>query len=458
MDDLEGELRRGRDLRQAGRLPEALAVFDALLARAPRAAAPRALRGLTLCNLDRFEEGIAELREAIALEPRNPAYHCDLGLVLFALDEVRESESELRHALMLAPGDPDSLTNLALVLRARGDFAGAESAARQALARRPELYAARINLGYALLAQGRFAEAWPHHDYRPESRMNLRDPHNAGIVPHVDRLPPAPSPIVLHGEQGLGDALFFLRFAPALRSRGHRLAFWGDRRLQPILARTGIFEHFIAPEAAPAEELAVVWIGDLPGMLGADDPTAFPPPLPIQGDPARRAALEDHLGRFGPPPYVGLTWRAGSERRGRIALAKALPAERLASALRGLRATFLSMQRAPVPGEIVHASRVLGAPIHDAASLNERLEDALAAMEILDEYVAVSNTNVHLRACAGRGARVLVPWPPEWRWLRDARHSPWFPAMEIYRQSPDGNWDAALQRLSADLHVSRRPS
>ena len=43
---------------------------------------------------------------------------------------------------------------------------------------------------------------------------------------------------------------------------------------------------------------------------------------------------------------------------------------------------------------------------------------ALAAADdlvlaLLDEYIGVSNTNMHLRAAAGRTARVLVPRPAE---------------------------------------------
>lgn len=454
MDDLESALRRGIDLREAGRLAEALEAFDAALAHAPTAARARALRGLTLCNLDRFAEGVADLRAAVALEPRNGAFHGELGMVLFVLDELDESESELRRALMLAPGDPHALANLSLVARARGDFAAAEAAARQALARRPDLHAARINLAYALLAQGRFAEAWPQHDARPDSRMNLRDPHTAGIVPHVDRLPAPPAPLVLHGEQGLGDALFFLRFAPALRARGHRLAFWGDPRLRPILERTGLFEHFLAPGAVPAEGLAVLWIGDLPRLAGASDPSRFPAALRIEGDAARREALRRHLAGLGSPPYIGLTWRAGLARRGRIALAKQVAPQSLGAALRGLRATFVSLQREPAAGELAAVADALGAPVHDAASLNASLEDALAAMEIVDDYVAVSNTNVHLRASAGRSARVLVPWPPEWRWTAGPGASPWFPSMPTYRQASNGDWSAALSRLAAELRDS----
>jgi hypothetical protein len=92
--------------------------------------------------------------------------------------------------------------------------------------------------------------------------------------------------------------------------------------------------------------------------------------------------------------------------------------------------------------------------VHDGASLNASLEDALAAVEILDEYVAVSNTNVHLRAAAGRSARVLVPWPPEWRWTAAEGESPWFRGMPTYRQAAGGDWSAALARLRGDLQAS----
>ena len=40
------------------------------------------------------------------------------------------------------------------------------------------------------------------------------------------------------GEQGLGDVLFFLRWARLLRERGATLDFAGDARLHGMLART----------------------------------------------------------------------------------------------------------------------------------------------------------------------------------------------------------------------------
>ncbi|MGZ5078333.1 MAG: tetratricopeptide repeat protein [Usitatibacter sp.] len=454
MSDLNDEYLRGQRLRREGRLPEALAVFDQLVQRSPKAAGPREFRGLTLCNLDRFDEGLADLRAAIAMEPRNADFRSDLGFILFVLDRVDEAREQIERALKLSPGHVAALTNLSLVRLAQGDFSGAEKAARRALLARPGMFEASINLARALLSQGRFSEAWDAYVARPNPQVNPRDPHLAVPVPHQDRLPAAPSPVIVHGEQGLGDTLFYLRFAPQLRARGHRLAFWGDARLHPVLARSAVFEHFMGPEAIPAAGLAVVWAGDLPQMLKAHDPAQFPRALPLAGDVVRRQAMRERLQRFGPAPHIGLTWRAGLPRSGRIVLSKGVDLDAFGKALSGTRATFVSLQRRPADGETQHLAEAIGAPVHDASAVNDRLEDAAAMVEVLDDYIAVSNTNVHLRASAGRGARILVPWPPEWRWLANAERSPWFPDMPLYRQAPDKDWEASFARLREDLRAA----
>jgi hypothetical protein len=409
------------------------------------------LRGLTRCHLGDFDAGMADLREAVRMAPRDAVLQTNLGMVLFVQDRLQEAQAALRRALVLDPRQPEALANLSLVLRAQGDPGGAERAARAALAARPAYPEARVNLGYALLTQGKFAEGWEAICARPHARVNLRDPALRVTAPHQAELPPASSPIIVHGEQGLGDTLFLLRFAPQLRQRGHRLAFWGDARLHPLLARTGLFEHFLRPESVPGPGLSLLWAGDLPRLLDASDPEAFPPPLPLMIDAARAEAMRGRLASWGPPPYLGITWRAGLERKGRIALSKSLDPALLGGVLAPVPATFVSLQRLARAEELLEMERALGAPLRDAGFVSDDLDDALAMLGQVDEYVGVSNTNMHLRAGLGRSARVLVPFPPEWRWLERAERSPWFPGWPLYRQAGGGDWNFALERLRADL-------
>ena len=435
-------------LYRAARLEEALGAFDALVAADPGLARARSFRGLTRCHLGDFERGLEDLREAARIAPRDAALHANLGMIHFVRNHLDEAEASLRRALQLAPGTPEVLSNLGLVLRDRGDFAGAERAARAALAARPDYPEARVNLGYALLAQGKFAEGWEASCARPHAQVNLRDPALRVTVPHHAQLPSAPAGVIVHGEQGLGDTLFFLRFAPWLRTLGHRLAFWGDGRLHAMLRRTGHFEHCLLPEAAPGEGLALLWAGDLPRLAHATQPAEFPPALALAPDPARVAALRARLAAWGPPPYVGLTWRAGVSRAGLVALSKSIDPAAFGAALARVPATFVSIQRQPRPGEAQAVAEALGRAVHDASFVNDDLEDALAMVGLLDDYVGVSNTNMHLRAGTGRGAKVLVPYPPEWRWLAGGERSPWFAAWPVYRQAPNGDWAPALERLA----------
>jgi len=89
--------------------------------------------------------------------------------------------------------------------------------------------------------------------------------------------------------------------------------------------------------------------------------------------------------------------------------------------------------------------------VHDFSALNEDLEGMLALLALIDEYIGVSNTNMHLRAAAGRTAHVLVPCPAEWRWMAAGESSPWFPGFSIYRQGLDGNWGPAFAKLRQTL-------
>jgi hypothetical protein len=278
-----------------------------------------------------------------------------------------------------------------------------------------------------LLSIGEWREGWKHYLWRPRS-----GPIN----------PLAPQRVALRGEYGLGDVLFFLRFAPLLQ-RPFSL------HLPPPLAK-------LAPVLQDQVELvgaadSQVWIADLPSLLETE---ATPPALPFNVQPTSLAAL-------GPPPYLGLTWRAGTAvQRGRElgveqrVLFKEIAPKLLGQALRGWPGTLVSLQRDPSPEELHALQIAAAAPVHDLSRTNEDLRQMLAVLAALDDYVTVSNTNVHLRAGLGRTARVLVPNPPEWRWMRAEGGSPWFPGFSVYRQPASRDWSAALAKLRSDLASS----
>ncbi len=200
-------------------------------------------------------------------------------------------------------------------------------------------------------------------------------------------------------------------------------------------------------EGGPFDHVAHV--GDLPYLLGMTDASDIPPSIELPVLPERVSGMRGRLAGLGPPPHIGVTWRAGTQKRNH--LSKIAPLERLAAALRPIGGTVVVVQRNPAAGEIEAFADMLGRDAHDFTALNDDLEGMLALVDLLDDYVCVSNTNLHLRAVRGRASRVLVPHPPEFRWMASGEESPWFPGTRVYRQTTDRDWNPAFAALERDL-------
>lgn len=410
----------------SGRRPEAMAALRDLLQRDPAASEPRE-QLLRLLHADhRFAEMEAMAREGMARHPARVVYPHQLGVALWW---------QGRH--------DEALAAFAMLDRVAKDRTG------------DDYRVAKLDHASSLLACGQSREGWEAYRYRAsrvEGRAKfprlLEDPRTI-----TDLVRPAR--ILVVGEQGLGDELFFLRFAVPLRERGHRLLGCFDSRLQSLLcAMPGMFEMLTSTgDAAPIDADFTLLSGDLPLASGQD--IAAPLALPV--DSRRRAGFEAQLRQFGPPPYIGVTWRAGvlpDERKGQAAfyLTKEVPPDELGAALRPLSGTVVILQRRPSADDRERFLGALERPALDLNAVNDDLSDALALLSLLDEYVGVSNTNTHLRAgCPGRTARVLVPSNPEWRWGLRGTGSEWFPEFSLYRQSASDGWACVMEALTADL-------
>ena len=46
---------------------------------------------------------------------------------------------------------------------------------------------------------------------------------------------------------------------------------------------------------------------------------------------------------------------------------------------------------------------------------------------------------------------VLVPYTPDWRWLREGDTTPWYPSVKLYRQKSAGDWPELFSRVAIEL-------
>ena len=304
----------------------------------------------------------------------------------------------------------------------------------------------------ALFRLGRFDEGWQRYLWR-QDRNALRERYPRLAMDPAALRGAGPLRIAVHSEQGIGDELFFLRFAPALRAKGHRLLLRTNPKMLPLLrTRADLFAEIAAIDE-PVEDCDVeLQASDLALASGQ----SFAPSLRFVPDQARQAALASRLAEFGPAPYIGVTWQAGlsgdeAKKWGGAHWSKRIPPAILGEMLRGVRGTPVILQRNPAPADVAALSASAGRAVIDMSAVNDDLLDAIALLALLDDYVGVSNTNMHLLAAIeARTARVVLPLPAEWRWGMSGE-SPWFPGFRVYRAAQHDKVDDALAELQRDF-------
>jgi len=462
------------------RFEEAEKEYRACVALAPDSVLHQYNLASVIIDLGRFREAEVICRGIISRTPDVAHAHVFLGAALGHQGRLLEAMACHRAAAALAPRDPKILESFAAALAETGEVNQALQCFSRALALNSNSISAHQLLGTALLSAGCLADGWSEYGYRPAFNQFHHVYPNVPISRTLPTQLEGREVYVLR-EQGLGDELFFMRYAPQLSAYRARITYYTSNKLRSLFERVHCLERVLDESARLPESGAVILAGDLPHAFStrpasnvrasatndADSghlefpyrTSVFWPPVPpsltIAPLAEPLAAMRRRLAQAGKAPYLGLTWRGGivpSEQRGASwSLYKETPIEPLAQALKGFPGTLIALQRNPEPGEVERLSRAIGRDAHDFSDLNEDLEGMLAALALTEEYVGVSNTNMHLRAAAGRTARVLVPCPAEWRWMAAGSSSPWFPGFSVYRQSLDADWSAALSRLHDDL-------
>jgi Flp pilus assembly protein TadD len=348
-----------------------------------------------------------------------------------------------RDAAAAAPQVAEYHYNLGNALADCGDAAGAESAYRAALERDPGLVNAHWNLALLLLRLGRYAEAWPEYEWR--WRRPGAPLHYHAHVPAWDGSGFAGRTLLLHTEQGLGDAMQFGRYIPLVQARGGRVVLECPRPLLRLFAASfPDLELVERDQPVPPFDLQAA-LPSLPGLFATTVETV-PAPIPYLRSPARQPAATD-----GGELRVGLTWSCSAPSSGRD-----VPAAALAPLLGLPGVRVHALQLGPAAGQLAGlpgAERVI-----DLAPRISDFADTAALVAELDLMISVDTSVVHLAGGMGRPVWVMLPHRADWRWLEERGDSPWYPTARLFRQPAPGDWESVVAAMGEALLRFRQPA
>jgi len=266
---LQSALAHHRD----GRVHDAAALYQRILAADPRHADATHFLGLLLCDTGDVATGIQWIEQSIALNP-DATYYSNLGNVLMRAGEHAAAIVAYREAVARRSDYADAHNNLGNALRMTADPVGAMESCANALALRPDYVEAWSNLGDALTQHGSFDAAIKSYTKALALRPDYAEAHNnlGNLFEKQGKLADAATcyrqavalkPGVAAIHNNLGNVLRDQgRLAEAVDSYRNALAL--DATHQPHVHSNLLLQMNMLSQVSPQEQLAEsIRFGDL---------------------------------------------------------------------------------------------------------------------------------------------------------------------------------------------------
>jgi len=375
-------------------------------------------------------------RQALVLDPGFADAHFNLGSACGRAGRVPDALRHLRQAVALKPSFKEAWETLALSLEEDGSLQEALSCWEQVLQLDAGWIKGRWACSLTLLKMGRLLEGWASYEWRLQI-SELIPPRDFN-APVWTGQPFQQQTLLIVAEQGLGDTIQFIRYAPLVKARGGTVVVECQASLADLLKScSGIDQIVASGQPLPHYDWHVSLLS-LPHIFQTTletIPSVVPylrPRHPVQRPPGKRLR-------------VGLVW-AGNPKQQRDRM-RSCPFEELLPLFETEGIHWVCLQK-EIPlsdrGPVEICKHLEGVSLEDFAATADQVSD-------LDLVVSVDTSVAHLAGAMNAPVWILLARASDWRWLLERDDSPWYPSARLFRQRQAGDWKEVVHRVSEEL-------
>ncbi|MBT5037904.1 MAG: tetratricopeptide repeat protein [Rhodospirillaceae bacterium] len=383
------------------------------------------------------EDAAAHAWRAVELDKGFAAGWNNLAGALLALDQPAEALTAAERALALGAVTAEAENTLGSALSALARDREARMAFERAIALAPKNAEIHFNHALSLLTAGNYRAGFAEYEWR----LKL----GGGAVSHLstpmwDGTALDGATILLHAEQGFGDSLQFIRYAPLVAEQGGRVVLACQEPLKRLLQGVaGISETVALDGPVPAFEHHAT-LASLAHILDVN-PEKLPPAkayvgsseAPWQFEAPAAARLK-----------IGIAWSGSPANK--INRRRSCPVDFLTPLFGRDDIACYSLQVGPGSEDISGNGQ-----IEDLSPRLKDFADTAAAIAGLDLVITIDSAVAHLAGALGHPVWVMLSHSGDWRYLRGREDNPWYPTMRHFRQPEPGDWAAVVSAVQDAL-------
>ncbi len=404
------------------------------------------------CQLQLAARDIPGAREfarwALAIDPSHAEAVNQFGIVLH--NERRFAEAITQFELAEALRSKGAISNCGNSLLELGCVTQALKAHQRAVDSDPENAGAKYNLALTQLRLGEWRSGWRAY----ESRWQFREVHRVRRTFACSRWRGEPlngQRILLHAEQGLGDAIQFCRYACLVVARGGSPVLEVQPPVERLLRSLAVVRAGLAQVrllATPRNDYDLECpLMSLPAVFSTTVDTVPWSGAYLGAEPDNFCAKHAQFPSNCPGPRIGFAW-AGNPLY-RADAQRSMHLRTLFPLLNSVRANWISLQKGDAAAQIAKLPQDVR--IVDGSSRDHDLAETAALIATLDLVITTDTSIAHLAGAMAKPVWILLPYLSDWRWMQQLETTPWYPTARLFRQASPGDWAGVLDRVVSQL-------
>ena len=419
---------------------EALPLIYTVLETYPNDAATLNFLGYIWLQGDKPAFAYQFFRRALQEQPGNKALWTSLGRAAHEMDMPEEAIQYFLKSAELDPSYHLAYSNAAATLVQMSSWDDAEKSCNMALECNPTDLHAQLNLAHSYLAKGEYDKGWK--EWGKSLGGKFRKEWVYGNEVRWDGTPD--KTLVIYGEQGLGDEIFYGSCIPDAIKASKKVYIDCDPKLETLFRRS-------FPEAevhGTRKEAHPEWIADkefdyrcgvggLPEFFRHNNKD-FPGTPYLKADPEKRImwrALFDSYKK----KVIGITTKGGIKLTN--AKGRKLTEDDLQPLLRRKDIQLVSLDYSV-------ERKIEGVKYFEFATDAKDYDDTAAMIAELDMVLGVNTTAQHCASAMGVKTWCLVPKYHQWRYAQPSM--PWYRHMRLIYQD-NRTWREVIESVATQI-------
>ena len=400
--------------------------------------------GLIFQESGLIDEAIQFYQKAIGLNSQLYLAFYNLGNAYKNMNNFDLAIQNYSSAVKIKNNYADAFYNMGVVYEQQYNFSEALRNYNMAIKSEPNHVYAHWNLSLLLLLNGDFQNGFQEYEWRllrEESvKRNFLKPRLINQDIHNKK-------IYVYSEQGLGDAIQFVRMLPLLKNMGCYLIFEADPQLIGLFSHLSFIDLLIPRKNLNEPNIDYDYhipLLSLPFLLKSDFYSIPAYKSYLHPDSKKVRFWQERI--LSNKIKVGIVWAGNRYHQGDKKRSIPLKDFKVLSQVKEIE--LFSLQK----GESSYELSQIDFPVSGIFSeeLND-FSDTAAAIENLDLVITVDTSAAHLAGAMGKAAWLLLPYFPDWRWQLNRSDSLWYPSMKLFRQPKPDDWSLVFREVVSEL-------